>query len=304
VVRGGRPLRGLPRTLGQHRAGPGADDENARLAEAAWALYALGADTVVVEDLLASGSGSRVWRLVGYGADGTRTYAVKWFRPRHRQAGRAVATQYAALTRLAGVLAGLPTEAFALRCPAPVQVWDWGYAMTAVPGTRLDRAIAARLLPAADLAPLARDLVTALRAFHTADGGPYGDFEPSNVLLAGPREVYLLDPGPANGDPPQPAGPALAADVACWIGATAIGALTLGVRHPRSTAGCVQLAGELTRAAVAGSGDPRLAGDIDCCLAQQWSRLRRRGPHYRALAAIAGRRLRRASSGDRVQVRA
>jgi hypothetical protein len=280
----------VPRRGGQHRPGLLTDDENARLAEAAWAVYDLGANTVVVEELLASGSSSRLWRLAGYGPGGLSGYVVKWFRPRARQAGRAVATEYAALTRLAGVLSGLTTEAYAVGCPAPVQVWDWGYAMTAVPGVRLDRAVARGLV--ADVPSLAADLVTALRAYHADGGGPYGDFEPGNVLFDRPRSVYLLDPAPPV--EPVPAAP-LAADLASWVQGAGVRAVRQAVRHPHAVAGGRALGAAVLRAA----GGPELRAEVEHCLAQRWDRLRRQGPHRRALAVAYQRLLDRSPAGGR-----
>lgn len=272
-----------------------AEDESARLAEASWSLYGRGESTVVVDGLLAAGPRSRIWRLVADGPGGTRQYAVKWFRPGYRRGGAPVAGEYSALVSLARALDRLRTDGYRIRCPAPVRAWDWGYAMSAVPGRQLDQALARRLLPAGEQAQLARDLVTALTAFHTVHGGPYGDFHPGNVLLGPDRELYLLDPAPADGGLPAwpaPAGPPyLAVDVAHWAFATAVRALRRSIRHPRAVAACFQFARELGRAALERSDDPRLATQLDRCLADQWTRLRRQGPRQYAVAVAAGRLL-------------
>jgi hypothetical protein len=315
-----------------------AEDERSRLAEATWALYGQGVGTVVVDRLLSAGTRSRVWRLVAVGRDGTRHYAVKWFRPRYRSqwgggggagpAGDSVATEFAALSSLIEVLpadaapAGEPAAVeqatepavepaiepavepaagrFRLRCPLPVQAWDWGYAMSAVPGQRLDEAVARRALPAGEFRHLARELVGALTAFHTAQGGPYGDFQPANVLLGPDRDVYLLDPAPAAGWltcwAGRPAPPHLAVDVAHWGYATAVTGLRQAVRRPGTLArhpGAVVRLGQLGRAladaAVEVTGDPALARQIDRCLADYWAQLGGQGLRHR-LAAAAGRR--------------
>jgi hypothetical protein len=275
------PLRGRLRSIGQHRPGLLTDDENTRLAEAAWAVYALGANTVVVEDLLASGASSRVWRLAGYGPGGCTHYVVKWFRPRARQAGRAVATEYAALTRLGSALAAVPPGPYAVGCPAPVQVWDWGYAMTAAPGVPLDRAVARGLMPPA--AP-ARDLIAALRAYHAAEGAPHGDVDPGSVLLA-PGVLCLLAPSAA-----PPPGPPMAVDLAQWVVGAAVSVLRLAPRHPRRIATLRALTADLARAAE--TYQPGLTAEIERCLSRRWDRLRGQGPQGRAVAAAATRLLR------------
>jgi hypothetical protein len=263
------------------------DDEQSRLAEASWAIYALGANTVVVDGLLADGVGSRVWRLAAIGRDGARQYAVKWFRPAAREDGRAVATEYAALRRLADVLPGLPTRRFALRCPVPVQAWDWGYAMSAVPGVPLPEAVSRRVLAPGEYGPIAGNLIGALLAYHHTQGAPYGDFHPGNVLLGPDRDLYLLAPS-------EPAGPTahpLAADLAYWIVATALHALRASVRHPRAAAHGIQLARELAGTAISTTGDPGLATEIDRCLAARFAGLRRNGLRRRAVATAAERLL-------------
>jgi hypothetical protein len=279
-----------------------ADDERARLAEASWALYGLDTGTVVVDGLLAAGTHSRVWRLLAVDRTGARAYAVKWFRPSYRSTAEpplawdAVATEYAALTSLVRVLPGLPADRYQLRCPTPVQSWDWGYVMSAVPGRRLDEAVLRRQLPVAEYGPLARGLVRAVVAFHTAHGGPYGDFHPGNVLLGPDRDIYLLDPAPATGWlacwAGQPAPPHLAVDIAYWIYVTALRALRRSARHPRTVIGCAHLARALAEAAVEVTADATLAGQIDRCLADYWIGLRQRGVGYRALAAAAARLIR------------
>jgi hypothetical protein len=352
VVTARLPLRGLPGAIGQHRAGRRADDENARLAEAAWAVYSLGANTVVVEDLLASGPSSRVWRLAGYGPGGCTRYVVKWFRPRSRQAGRAVATEYAALTRLGTALAAAPAgigptgvmppgiaptgiapagiaptgivpagiaaagiaaagivpagiaptgivpagiaptgivpvgvaPGYRVCCPAPVQVWDWGYAMTAVPGQRLDRAVAGAMVPGAGLGGLARDLIGALRAYHATEGRPHGDVEPGRVLIA-PGVLSLLAPATA-----PPAGPPMAVDLAQWVAGAAVRVLRLAPRHPRRVAVLRTLTADL--ACAAELYEPGVTIEIERCLARRWERLRSQGPRRRAVAAAANRLVR------------
>lgn len=293
-----------------------AEDERSRLAEASWALYGRGAGTVVVDGLLATGARSRVWRLVAVGREGTRHYAVKWFRPHYRSGwagadagdppdpvdpaapaapGGSVATEYAALASLIRALPELATGRFRLRCPVPVQAWDWGYAMSAVPGYRLDDVVAHRQLAAAEYPQLARELVAALIAFHASSGGPYGDFHPGNVLLGPDRDVYLLDPAPAAGWLPswagEPAPPHLAVDVAHWVYATALAGLRQVARHPVVVARCGQLARALAGAAVELTGDRALAGQIDRCLIDYWAELGRRGAGHRAVAAAASRYL-------------
>ncbi|HVQ95024.1 MAG TPA: hypothetical protein VMU51_28585 [Mycobacteriales bacterium] len=295
-----------------------AEDERSRLAEASWALYGQGVGTVVVDGLLSAGARSRVWRLVAVGREGTRHYAVKWFRPRYRSQwagsprgscggsgslGDSVATEFAALTNLLEVLpaAAAPAGRFQLRCPLPVQAWDWGYAMSAVPGQRLDDAVARRVLAAAEFGQLGRDLVGALIAFHGVHGGPYGDFQPANVLLGPARDVYLLDPAPAGGWlrcwAGEPAPPHLAVDVAHWMYATAVGMLRQAARHPGTLArrpGGVARLGQLSRAladaAVEVTGDPGLAAQIERCRADYWTQLSNHSRRH-SLAAAAGRRL-------------
>jgi hypothetical protein len=288
-----RPLAGACRV---------ADDERTRLAEACWALYGRDAGTVVVDGLLAAGPRSRVWRLVAVDRTGTRPYAVKWFRPRYRSTATAplardpVATEYAALANLVEVLPGLAGDRYLLRCPAPVQSWDWGYVMSAVPGRRLDEAVTRREVSPAEYAYLARGLVRAVVAFHAANGGPYGDFHPGNVLLGPDRDLYLLDPAPATGWlacwAGQPAPPHLAVDVAHWTYSTAIRALRGSLRHPGTATACAHLARALAEAAVEVTGDPALAGQIDRCLADYWNRLRQSSIAHRALALAAARLVR------------
>jgi hypothetical protein len=279
-----------------------ADEERARLAEASWALYARDARTVVVDGPLAAGARSRIWRLLAVDRTGTRLYAVKWFRPRHRSdaetlANRdAVAAEYAALGSLVQVLSELASDRYLLRCPAPVQVWDWGFVMSAVPGRRLDEAVLRQEVPAAEYGHIARGLVRALVAFHTAHGGPYGDFHPGNVLLGPACDIYLLDPAPAAGWlscwAGQPAPPHLAVDVAYWTYSTAVRAVRASLWHPRTAGAFAHLARALTDAALQVTRDPALAGQIERCLADYWNRLRRTGPAHRALAAAAARLIR------------
>jgi hypothetical protein len=262
-----------------------ADDERARLAEASWALYGRGAVTVVVDGLLAAGARSRIWRLVAVGPDGTAQYAVKWFRPGHGRTADTSARDCDALSRLAQALATVRTDAYLVRCPVPVHAWSWGYAMSAVPGRPLDDALARGQLPTWEQPRLARDLVAALAAFHAAHGAPYGDFHPGNVLLGPQRDLYLLDPAPIWALPPSwpvPAPPHLAVDVAYWTFCTTIRALRRAVRHPWAVAECFRFARELGRAAVDHSGDPQLASELDRCLADLWTRLRRRGARHAA----------------------
>jgi hypothetical protein len=279
-----------------------ADEERARLAEASWALYAHDARTVVVDGLLAAGARSRVWRLLAVDRTGTRLYAVKWFRSRHRSDVEAlldrdaVAAEYAALGSLGRVLPELASDRYLLRCPVPVQAWDWGFVMSAVPGRRLDEAVLRQEVPVAEYGHIARGLVRALVAFHAAHGGPYGDFHPGNVLLGRACDIYLLDPAPAAGWlscwAGQPAPPHLAVDIAHWSYSTAVRALRGSLRHPRTAAACAHLARTLTEAAVQVTGDPALAGQIDRCLADYWNRLRRTDLPHRALAAAAARLIR------------
>jgi hypothetical protein len=278
-----------------------ADDERARLAEACWALYGRAAGTVVVDGLLAAGARSRVWRLLAVDRTGAQPYAVKWFRPRYRPtaatppAWDTIAAEYAALATLDAVLPGLASDRYRLHCPAPVQSWDWGYVMSAVPGRRLD-VLTRRELPAADYHQLAGVLVRALVAFHTATGGPYGDFHPGNVLLGPNQDVYLLDPAPAAGWlacwAGQPAPPNLAVDLGHWTYAAALRALLRSPRHPRSAASCLHFAQVLTAAAVQVTGDQALAWQVNRCVADYWTRLRRRGLAGRALATAAARLVR------------
>jgi hypothetical protein len=269
-----------------------AQDEPARLAEATWSLYQQGEVTVVVDGLLAAGPRSRIWRLDAIGPDGARQYAVKWFRPRYRLAGEPVAREYLALVSLTRALGRLRTGRYLIRCPVPVRAWRWGYVMSAVPGRRLDDALARRLLPAAEHPRIARDLVAALAAFHGEHGGPHGGFQPGNVLFGPGAGLHLLHPAaapaescawPGPGTPPD-----LAVDIAYWAFCTALRAPRLAVRRPWAVAECFRFAAELGRAAVEHSGDPRLAGQFDRCLAGYWARLRRRGVQH-AAALAAGR---------------
>jgi uncharacterized membrane protein len=165
--------------------------------------------------------------------------------------------------------------------------------MSAVPGHRLDQLLLWGLLPPADQPGLAAELVHTLTAFHARHGGPYGEFEPANVLLGPGRIGYLLDPGPAamDGAAAAPAAPPLAVDVAYWAFRTALRGLRQSVRHPRAVADCHRFARELRRAAVAVSGDPALDAEIARCLAFYRGLLRRHGPRHRALAAATARLL-------------
>jgi hypothetical protein len=267
-----------------------ADDERSRLAEASWALYGRGAVTVVVDGLLATGARSRIWRLVAIGPDGTTQYAVKWFRPGHGCTADTAARDYDALARLAQALDTVRTDAYLVRCPAPVQAWDWGYAMAAVPGRHLDSALTRRQLPSWEQPRLARDLVAALTAFHAAHGAPYGDFHPGNVLLGPERDLYLLDPAPVWALPPSwptPAPPHLAVDVAYWTFCTALRALRRAFRHPWAVGECFRFARALRDAAVKQSDDPRLPNELDRCLADLWTELRQRGTRHAAARAAS-----------------
>jgi hypothetical protein len=240
-----------------------------------------------------------VWRIVTSGPDGRREHAVKWFRAGYRTGG-SVAAEYAALAALDRAVAGLPAGAYRVRCPRPVRAWDWGYAMSAVPGCRLDRALARGLLPAGQHRALAADLVAALGAFHTAHGGPYGDFHAGNVLLGPDHEVYLIDPAPANPDffrwPPGAAPPPLAVDLGYWTFVAA----TRAARRPRTGAEALRFAGTLRDAAAERTADPGLAAAVEACLADYWARLSSQGPRRRLVAMLASRvasRLARAVSG-------
>lgn len=294
---GGR-LAGLAGGRRPDRAGP---DEPARLAEAAWSLYAHGAGTVVVDGLIAGRRSCRVWRLAAVGPGGTRQYALKWFRPGRPAGGGtgpAVAAEYAALVDLAGALDHPPVSGAAgwsagyrVGCPTPVQAWDWGYLMSAVPGQRLDQVLLRGLLPRVEQPGLAVELVRALAAFHARHGGPYGEFEPANVLLGPGRVGYLLAPGPDRGGPgaAPPGAPPLAADVAYWAFRTALHGLRQSVRHPRTVAECHRFARELRHAAA--GGDPAVDAQIARCLTHYRGLLRRHGPRHRALAAATARLL-------------
>jgi hypothetical protein len=266
------------------------DDERSRLAEASWALYAQGAVTVVVDGLLASRPQSRIWRLEAVGPDGTAQYAVKWFRPDDGTADR-VARDYAALGRLAQALDTVRTDAYAVRCPLPVQAWSWGYAMSAVSGRHLDDALARRQLPSWEQPRLARDLVAALAAYHATHNSPHGDFHPGNVLLGPARDLYLLNPAAGTGLPrswPQPAvPPPLAVDIAYWTFRATLEALRRSIRHPRAAAECRRFAGVLGQAAVDHAHDPSLTKQIDHCLADHWARFRRQGLRHRLTASLA-----------------
>jgi hypothetical protein len=264
------------------------DEEQRRLAEASWALYDHGAVTVVVDGLLATGARSRIWRLVAVGPDGTSQYAVKWFRPHDDSTVDTVARDYDALVRLTQALDTVRADAYVVRCPVPVEAWSWGYAMSAVSGRNLNDALAHRQLPGWEQPRLARDLVAALAAFHTAHGGPYGDFHPGNVLLGPHHDLYLFNPASGTRHPaswPQPAVPPhLAVDVAYWAFRAALESLRPSVRHPRAAAECRRFAAVLGQAAVDYAGDRSLAEQIDHCLAEHWARFRRQGPRHRAVA--------------------
>ena len=270
--------------------------ERAQLAQAAGLLCGREDKTGVVDRMLAAGVQSRVWRIVTSGPDGHRAHAVKWFRAGYRGSG-SVAAEYSALVALDRAVADLGTAAYRVRCPRPVRVWDWGYAMSAVAGCRLDRALVRGLLPAPDERPLAGDLVAALAAFHAVHRGPYGDFHAGNVLLGTGREVYLIDPAPANpgffGWPERAAPPLLAVDLAYWAFAAAVRA----PRRPRTAGHALRLGGALKDAAVEHTGRPGLADEIDRCLADYWHRLAGQGLRQRAVAVTAARLARALSAG-------
>lgn len=280
----------MSRGVGRSPAPTSGDAERTQLAQAAGSLCGPADRTGVVDRLLAEGVQSRVWRVVTSGPDGCRNHAVKWFRPGYR-AGDSVAAEYAALVGLDRALCELGTETYRVRCPQPVRRWDWGYAMSAVSGCRLDRALARRRSPADEERLLVRDLVAGLTAFHAAHGGPYGDFHAGNVLLGADRAVYLIDPAPANPAfftwPAEATPPPLAVDLAYWTFSAAVRA----PRHPRTAAAALRLAGALRDAAVHPAGGRRLAAEIDRCLADYWVRLARQGLRQHAVAALA-RRLR------------
>jgi hypothetical protein len=262
--------------------------ERAQLAQAAGLLCGRGDRTGVVDRRLAAGVQSRVWRIVTSGPDGRSDHVVKWFRAGYR-AGNSVAAEFAALVALDRAVADLRPAAYRVRCPRPVRAWDWGYAMSTVSGCRLDLARARRLLPAEDERLLADDLVAALSAFHAVHRGPYGDFHAGNVLLGADREVYLIDPGPANPGffswPGPVSPPPLAVDLAYWTFAAAATAH----RRPRAAGHALRLAGALRDAATELMSDPGLAAEVDRCLADYWKRLASQGLRQRAVAVAATR---------------